>query len=147
MSKQTATLKDLVEVLNDGIEFFAHAAERSSDPRHIELFQHVRHLKETIAADLKAELAMGGDEPGSDGSWLGGFRQGYADLRARLTNDPEQQYIAALEQQEDRVLKAFRSAVETDQPARVRELAATYLPEVQQMHDTLKSLKQQHANH
>lgn len=141
MTQNTATLNELIEALNDGIAFFDLAAERSTNAAHIQLFQRIRHLKETIAADLKAEVALNGGAPKGKGSWLGSFRQAYADLRSRLATDSEFRYIAALEEQEDRILKAFRDATAVDQPSSVRELAATYLPEVEQMHDSLRLLK------
>ncbi|TNJ33253.1 PA2169 family four-helix-bundle protein [Arenimonas terrae] len=141
MTRPSATLNELVEALNDGIAFFGLAAERSTSAAHIELFQRVRHLKETIAADLRAEVARNGDEPAGHGSWLGSFRQSYADLRARLASDSEASFIAALEEQEDRIVAAFRDATAQDQPQRVRELAASYLPEVEQMHDSLRALQ------
>jgi uncharacterized protein (TIGR02284 family) len=141
VTRQSATLNELVEALNDGIAFFDLAAERSTEAAHIELFQRIRHLKETIAADLRAEVTLNGDEPAGEGSWLGDFRKAYADLRARLATDSEASYIAALEEQEDRILSAFRDATAPDQPIRVRELAATYLPEIEQMHDNLRALK------
>ena len=65
-----------------------------------------------------------------------------ADLGARVASDSEASYVSALEAQEDWIVEAFRDATAGDQPARVRELAATYLPEVEQMHDSLRSLKQ-----
>jgi uncharacterized protein (TIGR02284 family) len=138
----SATLNELVEALNDGIAFFDLAAERSTDPRYIEVFQRIRHIKETIVADLRAEVALNGGEPTREGTWLGAFRQTYADLRARLATDSQASFIAALEEQEDRILQAFREATASNQPSRVREIAASYLPEVQQMHDSLRSLKQ-----
>lgn len=141
MNRQTASLNELVEALNDGIAFFDLAAERSSEVSHIEMFQRIRHMKETIAADLRAEIALEGGQPTREGSWLGLFRQSYADLQSRIANDSDTSYISALEGQEDRILEAFRDATAEDQPLRVRELAATYLPEVEQMHDTLRSLK------
>ena len=94
-----------------------------------------------IAADLKLEVAVQGSEPDQDGTWLGSIRQGYADLKAGLKKDPDATYIAALEAQEDRVLEAFRDAQDMSQPDRVRELAARYLPEVRQMHDRMRALK------
>lgn len=141
MTRQTATLNELVEALNDGIAFFDTAAERSGNPSHVQLFQRIRRTKEMIVAELRAEVTLNGGEPSSEGTWLGSFRQGYADLRSRLSGDSEASYIAALEEQEDRILEAFREATGPDQPMRVREVAATYLPEVQQMHDSLSALK------
>ena len=35
---------------------------------------------DSAVTDLKAEVAVRGGEPANDGTWLGEFRQGYADL-------------------------------------------------------------------
>jgi uncharacterized protein (TIGR02284 family) len=141
MTEPKASLSELVEVLNDGIALFGQAIEHSRNPQHIELFERVRRLKQIIAADLKAEIALHGGEPTSEGSWLGSIRQSYAELRARLARDPEHSYVVALEEQEDRVLKAFRDAATEGDRGRVSELANTYLSEIQEMHDRLRSLK------
>lgn len=142
MTNKTAhTLNDLVEALNDGIAFYDHAAKETTDASHQDLYRNMSRLKGIIAADLKSEIAKQGATPANDSSWLGEFRQGYADLKAKLSKDPDATYVAALEAQEDRVLHAFRDAIDGDQPPRVRELASTYLPEVRDMHDRMRDLK------
>ena len=141
MNKTAKTLNHLVEALNDGIDFHQHAARETSHPGYRELFQRMAALKGRIAADLKSEIAHQGVEPDQDGTWLGSIRQGYADLRAGMKKDSDGVYIAALEAQEDRVLEAFRDAQDMAQPDRVRELAARYLPEVREMHDRMRALK------
>lgn len=145
MTKTTATLNGLVQALNDGINFYEHAANQTTDPRYRELFQKMGRLKSSIAADLKAEVANHGETPDQDGTWLGSVREGYADLKATLTKDSDAAYIASLEEQEDRVLHAFRDALGGDQPPKVRQLAARHLPEVQQMHDRMRELKKSRA--
>lgn len=140
-NKTAATLNDLVEALNDGIAFYDHAATETSDSVHLQLYRDMSRIKGVIAADLKAEVAKQGGTPANDSSWLGEFRQGYADLKAKLVKDPDAAYVASLEAQEDRVLHAFRDALDQDQPPRVRELAAAYLPEVRGMHDRMRALK------
>lgn len=139
--KTTASINDLVEALNDGIAFYDHAASETHDAAHKQLFQEMSRMKRAIAADLRTEVASGGGEPANDSSWLGDFRQGYADLKAKLVKDPDAAYVASLEAQEDRVVHAFRDAFDTDQPPRVREIASKYLPEVQSMHDRMRALK------
>lgn len=141
MSEPTATLDELVEVLNDGIALFEQASENCRASQHTDLFQRIGRMKAIIAADLKAEIALNGGEPSSHGSWFGSVRQSYTDLRAKLARNPEQSYIDALEEQEDRVLAAFRTAANAAHRSRAGELAATYLPEVQRMHDELRKLK------
>ncbi|WP_290891096.1 PA2169 family four-helix-bundle protein [Arenimonas sp.] len=141
MNKTARSLNHLVEALNDGIDFHQHAAAESTHPGHRDLFLEMARIKSRIAADFKLEVAVQGSEPDQDGTWLGSVRQGYADLRAGMKKDSDDIYIAALEAQEDRVLEAFRDAQDKDQPDRVRELAARYLPEVREMHDRMRALK------
>ena len=141
-NKTAASLNDLVEALNDGIAFYDHAAAETNDQAHRQLFLDFSRMKRTIAGDLKSEVMAQGGQPANDSSWLGEFRQGYADLKAKMVKDADAAYVTSLEAQEDRVLHAFRDAVDADQPVRVRELAAKYLPEVKSMHDRMRALKQ-----
>ncbi|GAB2489553.1 ferritin-like domain-containing protein [Arenimonas alkanexedens] len=145
MNKTANTLNHLVEALNDGIEFHQHAAKETNNPSYRDLFLKMAALKGRIAGDLKAEIAHQGVEPDQDGTWLGSVRKGYADLKASLKKDSDAAYIASIEEQEDRVLEAFRDALDNEQPVKVRELAARHLPEVQQMHDQMRALKKAKA--
>ncbi len=145
MNKTAATLNDLVATLNDGIDFYDHAAKHTDNPGYRDLFQQMSRLKASIAADLRSEIAQQGEKPDQDGTWLNGMRKGYADLKAKLSKDSDAAYIASLEEQEDRVLEAFRDAVDADQPVRVRELAGRYLPQVRDAHDRMRALKKAKA--
>lgn len=145
MTKTATTLNGLVQALNDGIDFYAHAARQTTNTTYQDLFLKMGRLKSMIVTDLKAEVAHEGDSPDQDGTWLGSVRKGYADLKATLSRDSDAAYIGSLEEQEDRVLHAFRDALGGDQPPKVRELAVRYLPEVQQMHDRMRALKKAKA--
>ena len=145
MTKTATTLNGLVEALNDGIDFYEHAARQTTNTHYQDLFLKMSRLKTQIVADLKVEVAHAGEEPDQDGTWLGSVRKGYADLKATVTKDSDAAYIASLEEQEDRVLHAFRDALDSQQPPKVRELATRYLPEVQQMHDRMRELKKAKA--
>jgi uncharacterized protein (TIGR02284 family) len=136
-----ATLDDLVEVLNDGINFFGDAAELSRDATHAQLFRDFRQGKQAIADALRTAAPLGAPVRQGEGSLGAGLRQGYADLRSRLSDDPDAVYIAALEEQEDRILAAFRAAVAHSAPSPVRDVAREKLPQVEKMHDRLRSLK------
>ncbi len=144
-NKTTATLNHLVEALNDGIEFHEHAARETNQPAYRELFTNTAQVKKAIAADLKAEVSKQGAEPDNDGTWLGGIREGYANLKSKMVKDADAAWISSIEEQEDRVLEAFRDAIDGDQPPKVRELAARYLPEVKKMHDQMRDLKRAKA--
>lgn len=141
MTPMTPSLNDLVDVLDDGIGFLTMAGERAREPAHRDLFAELRVAKQAIVAEIRAQVVLDGGEPGTEGTWLGRFRQAYTDLRARLSEDTDASLVSALEQQEDRTLAAFREVAASDQPTPARSIAAAHLPAIQQIHDRLRTLK------
>jgi uncharacterized protein (TIGR02284 family) len=136
-----ATLDELIEVLNDGINFFGDAADLSRVDAHARLFRELRLEKQAIAEALRAAAPLGTAVRQQEGSLSAALRQGYTDLRARLSDDPDDVYIAALEAQEDRILDAFESAVAHAAPSPVRDVAREKLARVLRMHSRLSALK------
>lgn len=140
MIGQSATLGELVQALNDGVAYFELAAERSHQAACIELFQKIRRLKLCIAADLSTGVAADSPSANADGAWLEAYRLSCAGLADQLARDAEPAIVAALEAQERRIARAFRDAIGRDREPQVRELAATYLPEVELARDHLRAL-------
>ena len=138
-------LADLVTALQDGVDFYDHAIEKRPNSPHNATYRHFREIKSSIIADLNTQIAMRGEQPPSDGSWLQGVREGYADVRAMFVKDSDDSYLVNLEEQEDRVLDAFRDALEDSDSPTVRALAAKYLPDVKRMHDQMRALKRARA--
>lgn len=141
-----ATLDDLVEVLNDGIHFFGDAAELSREAGNAQLFRDFRQCKQAIADALRTAAPLGAEVRQDAGSLRAGLLQGYVDLRSRLADDPDAVYLAALEAQEDRILEAFRTAVEQSPPSPVRDVAREKLPQVKRMHDRLREIRSRAGN-
>lgn len=141
MNGRTATLGELVEALNDGVAYFDIAAERSHRAACIELFQQIRRLKLSIAAELSAGALAEPAAADADGGWLEAYRRSCAGLADQLARDTESANIAALEAQERRIARAFRDAIGREREPQVRELAATYLPEVELARDHLHALR------
>ena len=142
MRTPTATVPELVSALTDGMGYFYLAAERSHEAARVQLFHQIRRLKADIAADL-AQGCPGATPPAADaGTWLAAWRLAGSDLPATLEHGPDQAMLLALDAQELRLLRAFRDAVGKDQPRRLRELAASHLPEVEQARDQLRELRQ-----
>ena len=142
MTQTSSSLAELVELLNDGIAFYHDAAGKVGDPALSQLMQKMGHLKQAIAADLNAEIAIEGDAPRDHGTWLGTMRKTYSDLRARFGDkDGEQALVAQLEQHEDQLMAAFREAALGARSPKVRDLALNYFPEIESMHASMRELK------
>lgn len=141
MSDKTSALSELVNALDDGIAFYDEALRRISNPIYTDVFERMRALKTTIAADLNDEIISEAEQPPSDGTLLGSIRLNYADAVANLADHPRHSFVEQLVAQEERVLEAFRSASSSNPSARVQELATLYLPKVELMYDEISKLK------
>lgn len=137
---ETATLNDLIEVLNDGKSFYEEASEHV----HADLapvFQRMARTKGAIAADLAGKVVSRNGEPAESGTFSGSVRKLYAELRTSLASDKDAEYVAQLEEFEDRILAEFRKAVEESDDPGVRDIALRYLPEVTRDHNDMRAMK------
>lgn len=142
----TATLNDLIEVLNDGKTFYEEAAPKVR-PDLATIFVRMARTKGAIAGDLKAQVASSGETPAQSGTFAGTIRKLYADVRTSLASDADAEYVSQLEEFEDRILHAFRNAVENSEDANVRAIAQRHMADVKRDHDDMRALKQIKAAH
>jgi uncharacterized protein (TIGR02284 family) len=143
MSKTTADINELIEVLNDGVSFYDDAATWTDNAAYRQVFLRMARSKRAIVTDLKAHVSQHGESPADGGTIAGALRKTYTDVRARMSSDPDAQYIDHLEETEDRILQAFQDGLTTAESAEVRQIAQQYLPDVRRMHHEMRSLKQQ----
>lgn len=143
MKTDTATLKDLVEVLNDGKKFYEEASTKVQRPELRQLFGRMAHTKAAIAGDLKTKIVSAGKDAPDGGSFSGSLHKAYSEVRAKLSSSPDGAYVGELEGFEDRILHAFRDAADKSDDAEVRALASKYMPEVLRDHNEMSSLKHQ----
>lgn len=142
----TATLNDLIEVLNDGKTFYLDAADKVR-PDLADLFRRMARTKAAIAGDLGGLVASAGEKPSDGGTFAGAMRKLYADMRSSLSSAQDATYVAQLEEFEDRILDSFRKVVENSDDAATRAIAQRHLPQITRDHDDMRALKQIEAAH
>lgn len=145
MARTNHALIELVHALHDGVAFYELALKHTRDPVLADTYFRMRHVKTSIAEHLDAQIIDAGDVGHRDGTWIGALRHGYADIAARMSDDPDGNYLASIEAQEDRVLDAFRLAAASDPSEEVRALAKAQVPDVQRMHDEIHNLQRSKA--
>jgi len=141
MKTDTATLKELIDVLEDGKKFYEEALTKVTRPDLSALFARMAATKGAIASDLKTAVIARGDTPSTDGSFAGSMLKAYAELRAKLSSDKNYAYVAELEHFEDRILKAFNHAVQKADDSGVRTIAERYMADVSRDHAQMRDLK------
>jgi uncharacterized protein (TIGR02284 family) len=142
ISIDTATLNDMIEVLNDGRKFYAEAAVEVVRSDLKSLFDRMARTKQAIAGDLRTAVVANGADPAEGGSFAGALRTAYAEVRTKLSSHKDYEYVVQLEQFEDRILDAFTNAVSASGDPAVRTIAERYMPEVTRDHNEMKTLKQ-----
>jgi len=138
----TATLNDMIEVLNDGKKFYEEAATQVNRADLGTLFGRMARTKQAIASDLRTAVVAQGVEPAEGGSLAGALRTAYAEIRTKLSSHKDYEYVVQLEEFEDRILAAFNNAVSESGDEAVRTIAERYIPEVTRDHNEMKTLKQ-----
>jgi uncharacterized protein (TIGR02284 family) len=141
VSRDTATLNDIIEVLDDGLTFYQEAATRVERPDLRNLFERMARTKQLIAEDLRAAVVADGAKPPVDGSFAGSLRKAYAEVRTALSSHKDYQYVAQLEKFEGRILRSFEDAVAESDDAVVRTIAHSHLPQVTRDHNEMRKLK------
>jgi len=141
-STDTATLNDMIEVLNDGKTFYEEASNEVKRADLKTLFVRMARIKQAIATDLRTAVIANGAEPAVGGSFAGKLRTAYAEVRTKLSSHKDDEYVTQLEEFEDRIMCAFKNAALTSDDQAVRTIANRYLPEVLRDHNEMKTLKQ-----
>lgn len=143
MKPDTSTLKDLVEVLNDGKKFYEEASTKVDKPALRQLFGRMARTKGVIASDLNTKIVAAGKDAATGGTLSGPLHKAFGEVLAKLSDKPDKAYINQLENFEDRIVHAFKdAAANSDDPA-VRAVASKYMPDVQRDHDEMSALKHQ----
>ncbi|MET0231426.1 MAG: PA2169 family four-helix-bundle protein [Rhodanobacteraceae bacterium] len=137
----TATINEMIEVLNDGIAFYTEAMQDVARPDLKALFGRMASHKKQIASELAEAVRQLSDVPSASGTFAGSMRKLYAELRTRMTSDKDDEYVAQLEEFEDRILHTFEAAATDADDATVRGIATNYMSAVREDHDFMRDLK------
>jgi uncharacterized protein (TIGR02284 family) len=146
VNTDTATLNDMIEVLDDGQTFYLEAAARVARQDIRTLFERMARTKQSIAEGLRTAVVANGAIPPIDGSFTGSLRKAYAEMRTALSNNKDYEYVAQLERFEERILRSFEGAVAESDDDVVRAIAYRYMPEVTRDCDEMKTLRRAGAH-
>ena len=135
------SLNDLIEIARDGGDFYTEAAGKVKNSELSTLFSQMATHKRDIVAGLSADVVAAGGDPADHGTLVGTMRQAYGKVRATL-GDTDHAYVAELEDNEDRLLAAFRNTIsDNDTPAAAKMAAEKYMPRVVECHSIMRSRK------
>ncbi|MEP6938740.1 MAG: PA2169 family four-helix-bundle protein [Rudaea sp.] len=141
MNPDTSTLKDLVEVLNDGKTFYEDAAAKVNRPELRDLFRRMAGTKAAIVSDLQSKIVQRGVDAPDGNSVAGTLLKAWGELRVSISSAPNVEYVSQLEDFEDRIVATFKHAADKSEDADVRAIAARHMPQVLRDHSEMRALK------
>jgi len=140
-NKTAHSLNDLIEIARDGKDFYEEAAGKVKDAELSALFSRIAGVKSSIVAQLSSAVAASGAKPAEKGTMVGSMQQFYGKVRATL-GDTQYGYVAELEESEDRLLAAFKDALnDHDITPAARQEITQLLPQVQETHAVMRARK------
>lgn len=141
MTEPTQTLRELVEVLNDGQKFYEAAVTAVSEEPYRRLFQRMATLKREHAAALGRVLRAQGAAVPTGGTVSGSLHQVYGVLASKLSSTPANVFVGQLEDAEDRILHAFEKATTSLTEAAARAEVSDLLIAARREHEEMRALK------
>lgn len=134
-------VRDLIKVLNDGVNFYTDAKIELKGSGYESIFQEMIDIRQNALVRLQPLLyAREGDvEVGQ--TIEGSLRKTYTDLLAKLKSSKSKTYIVQLEELEDRTLEYVKKA-QTEVVSVDFSIALNYIQvSMQECHNRMRSLK------
>jgi uncharacterized protein (TIGR02284 family) len=140
-NNEISAIRDLIKVLNDGVNFYTDAKRELRGSGYEALFQEMIDVRQNALVRLQPLLyAREGDV--EDGQTLeGSLRKAYTELLAKIKSSKSKTYIVQLEELEDRTLafvkKAQQEVVSVDFTIAINYI----LISMQECHHRMRSIK------
>ena len=136
-----ASIKDLVKVLNGGVEFYRTAKEKVDSLKLKQIFEQNIQEKALAISDLQTFILIDEGHVETDSALSVEMREAYTKVIAVLSTDKEHTYISQLEEVEDKVLHKIRDALKENLPPNCRNKLLQIQVRMQNCHDKMKQLE------
>jgi len=143
-TNEISTIRDLIKVLNDGVEFYTDAKNELRGSGYEPALQDMIDVRQGALARLQPFVYSSEGEVETGHTFVGTMRKTYADVLTSMKSSTESKshtYIVQLEELEDRTLefikKALNEATSVDVTSALNFIYAT----LQQCHNRMRNLK------
>ena len=140
-NNEITAIRDLIKVLNDGVNFYTDAKIELRGSGYESVFQEMIDVRQNALVRLQPLLyAREGDV--EEGNTIeGSLRKTYADLLAKIKSSKSKTYVVQLEELEDRTLETIKKA-QQEVVSIDFNIALNYiLVSMQECHNRMRALK------
>lgn len=141
MASEISAIRDLIKVLNDGVNFYTDAKTELKGSGYDSIFQEMIDVRQNALVRLQP-LVYAREGEVEDGKTMeGALRKGYTELLAKIKSNKSKTYIDQLEELEDRTLEHVKQA-QAEAVSVDFTIALNYiLISMQECHNRMRSLK------
>lgn len=139
-------LNGLIETAKDGQQGFKEAADGVERSDLKSLFYEFSQQRSQFAGDLQNLVRTLGGDPENSGSIGGAIHRGWINIKAAVTGSDEKAVLNEAERGEDIAISEYKSALEKNLPANIRETVQNQYGSVQAAHDRVKALRDSAGN-
>lgn len=141
-----STLNGLIETNKDGQQGFKEAADGVDRSDLKSLFYEFSQQRAQFSGELQALVRDLGGDPETSGSISGAIHRGWINIKAAVTGKDEKAILNECERGEDIAKNAYKSALENNLPANIRDTVQDQYGSVQAAHDRVKALRDSAGN-
>jgi len=143
--KSVGVLNDLIEINNDRIAGFAHAAKEldNNDLDLKAIFETLSEESRGYVHELSSAVNINGEEPETGGSGTGAIHRAWIDVKATFTGHDRKSVLKECERGEDAIKKAYKDALASDSGLSPEyfELLSRQQKGINASHDKIKALR------
>lgn len=136
-----STLNGLIEINKDGQEGFKEAAEGVQNADLKTSFYEFSQQRSQFAGELQNAVRELGGDPENAGSFSGTIHRGWINIKSAVTGQDDTAILNEAERGEDAAKAAYKSALETELPANVKDIVQKQSSAISTAHDKVKALR------
>jgi uncharacterized protein (TIGR02284 family) len=130
-------LRELVQSLNDGVEFYQAAIDKSELPQHKIIFQRMARARVAALSYLQPFIVQQEGSPELGHTFGSTLHKMYPDILYGLNTDHDTTLIHQLELVEKETLSAMQKAMRTIQSQVLKSVLLDLYPRLNRCHQTL----------
>ncbi|WP_136413921.1 PA2169 family four-helix-bundle protein [Herbaspirillum sp. ST 5-3] len=138
------TLNKLIETSKDGEEGFRSCADNASDPQLKTFFSNRVHTCTAAVIELQELVRAYGGDPENSSDLGSALHRRWVDIKGLVTGRNDRAVLKECERGEDVAVASYRSALDKNLPADVRNVVEKQFHGVLKNHDQVKSLRDQY---
>ncbi|NOU50603.1 PA2169 family four-helix-bundle protein [Pseudoalteromonas sp. JBTF-M23] len=137
-----SAVKELIKVLNGGVEFYTEAKKKVDNLMLERIFEQNMLDKAKAQSELQKFIVADEGKIESDSAFSVELRESYTKVIALISIDKEHTYISQLEEVEDKVLEKIDKALNSPLPADCKQTLKQIRITMQANHDEMKGLQE-----